>query len=125
MVYARMLITGEINWQKCMNVYDRTEQKPEWKAKKLLRRKVVQELINKEIEKILEKEKITPEFILQKRKEILNKALEKGDLTNSNRSLDALENLLAMKPKEMRYQITEQYDFSKHLPPEDLKRLEE
>ena len=58
-IYARMLLEGKINYQTLMNVYDKYEKKPEWKTKCLLKRKVIQDMINKEIIKLYETKGIT------------------------------------------------------------------
>ncbi len=79
-----MLITGEVDYQKAINVYDRTEQRPDWKVKCLLKRKEVQNMLVEEIERLYEKNNVTPEFVIQKQLEILKLAMEKKDLTNAN-----------------------------------------
>lgn len=101
-IYARMLLEGKINYQTLMNVYDKYEKKPEWKTKCLLKRKVIQDMINKEIIKLYETKGITPDFVIQKQLEVLNKALEKEDLSNSIKILESFKESLSMNPPKIK-----------------------
>lgn len=101
-LYARMLLKGNINFQTLMNVYDRYEKRPEWKTQCLLKRKVVQQMINEEIEKLYNAKGISPDFVIQKQLEVLNKALEKEDLTNANKVLESFKDSLSMNPAKVK-----------------------
>ena len=101
-LYARMLLEGKINCQTLMNVYDKYEKKPEWKTKCLLKRKVVQNMINEEINKLYEISGINPQFVIQKQLELLNKAFEKDDLTNANKVLESFKESLSMNPPKVK-----------------------
>ena len=101
-LYERMLIKGNINYQTLMNIYDRYEKKPEWKVKNLLKRKAVQNMINDEIIKLYEVKGINPAFVMQKQLEVLNKAIEKEDLTNANKVLESFKESLSMNPPKIK-----------------------
>ena len=101
-LYARMLLKGNINYQTLMNVYDRYEKKPEWKVKNLLKRKAVQNMINEEINKLYDSKGISPDFVIQKQLEVLNKAIEKEDLTNANKVLESFKESLGMNPSKIK-----------------------
>lgn len=68
-------------------------------------------MINEEIDKLLSEEGITPQFVIEKRKQVLNKAIEKEDLTNANRVLDSFEDKLDMKPKESKFITSTQTNY--------------
>jgi len=101
-LYARMLLKGNINYQTLMNVYDKYEKKPEWKTKCLLKRKVVQNMINEELNRLYDSKGITPDFVIQKQLELLNKAFEKEDLTNANKVLESFKESLSMNPPKIK-----------------------
>lgn len=101
-LYARMLIKGNINNQTLMNVYDRYEKKPGWKVQNLLKRKAIQNMINEEITKLYDNQGITPHFVIQKQLEVLNKAIEKEDLTNANKVLESFKESLSMNPPKIK-----------------------
>jgi len=85
-----------------MNVYDKYEKKPDWKTKCLLKRKVVQNMINEEIVKLYEISGINPQFVIKKQIEVLTKALEKEDLTNANKVLESFKESLSMNPPKIK-----------------------
>ena len=101
-LYARMLLEGRINYQTLMNVYDKYEKQPEWKTRCLLKRKVIQSMINEEINKLYETSGINPQFVIQKQLELLNKAFEKDDLTNANKVLESFKESLSMNPPKVK-----------------------
>ena len=80
-------------------------------------------MINEEIDKLLTDSGITPQFVIEQRKQVLTKALEKGDLTNANRTLDSFEDKLDMKPNEKKFQRIIEYDFGKHLTQAENEEL--
>ena len=51
-LYAQMLVKGEINWELLGKVYRPDDKNPEWKAKRTVRRQVIQELTNQELNNI-------------------------------------------------------------------------
>ena len=115
-LYANMLLNGTIDWNKLGKVYNSKEQIPELKAKRLLRNKDVQNMVTDEILRIYNDNGITPDFILKKRLEVLNKAMdqEKPDLSNANKVLESFENKL-IDNKEIKTTQTEVISFTNML----------
>lgn len=100
--YARMKISGEVDIESLIRVFDRHEQKPKWRFQRLIKNKEFQKMVNDEMKKIFEEEGIDHQGIIRDRKEILKIAKEgikdeagkyviKPDLSNANKALDALE----------------------------------
>jgi len=123
--YVRQLVSGKIEWGKLGQMYRPDQQQPVWTLKRLLKTEETQRMVNEEIDKLLSDEGITAKFTIKKRKEVLEKAIEKNDLTNANRVLDSFEDKLDMKPKEIKFQQTTQIDYKAMLEGYDKKELEE
>ena len=124
--YVRQLVSGSnIEWEKLAMMYRPDQQQPVWTLKRLLKQEETQRMVNEEIDKLLTDEGITAKFTIKKRKEVLEKAIEKNDLTNANRVLDSFEDKLDMKPKETKFQQTTQIDYKAMLEGYDRKELEE
>ena len=120
--YVRQLVTGKIEWEKLGQMYRPDQQQPVWTLKRLLKQEETQRMVNEEIDKLLSDEGITPKFTIKKRKDVLEKAIEKNDLTNANRVLDSFEDKLDMKPKETKFQQTTVTNYKALL--EDAERKE-
>ena len=120
-----MLMNGNVNYRQLVNVYDRSEQQPEVKAKKLLRLREIQDVVTDEILKIYESNGITPDFILKKRLEVLNTALseDKKDLTNANKVLESFESKLIDNKKETTSTETQQISFVTMLDSGEKKQV--
>lgn len=115
-LYAKMLMSGTVNYRQLVNVYDRSEQQPEIKAKKLLRLRAIQDVVTDEILKIYDDNGITPDFILKKRLEVLNTAMsqDRPDLSNANKVLESFEAKL-IDNKEIKTTQTEVISFTNML----------
>ncbi len=99
-VWAKMLINNNIDYKKACNVYKRNEKIPEATVKRLLKRKVVQDMLVEEIEALFEKEGVTPEFVIKNQKKVLDMSLDKKDLSNANRVLESFRDSLNMNPSK-------------------------
>ena len=114
--YVRQLVSGsKIEWEKLGQMYRPDQQQPVWTFKRLLKQEETQRMVNEEIDKLLSDEGITPKFVIEKRKKVLESAIEKGDLTNANRSLDSFEDKMDMKPKETKFRQITQVDYKSML----------
>ena len=122
--YVRQLVSGKIEWEKLGQMYRPDQQQPVWTLKRLLKTEETQIMVNEEFDKLLTDEGITAKFTIKKRKEVLEKAIEKNDLTNANRVLDSFEDKLDMKPKEIKFQQTTQIDYKALLEADEQKQLE-
>jgi hypothetical protein len=114
--YVRQLVSGsKIEWEKLGQMYRPDQQQPVWTFKRLLKQEETQRMVNEEIDKLLSDEGITPKFTIEQRKKVLESAIEKGDLTNANRSLDSFEDKMDMKPKETKFRQITQVDYKSML----------
>ncbi|MFC2083656.1 hypothetical protein ACFLS9_01230 [Bacteroidota bacterium] len=95
-VWSRMLINNQVDYKKACNVYKRNEANPVATIRKLLRRKEVQLMIEKEIIKLYEKESITPSEVVKIEKDLFKKTLKASDYTNSIKLLKAWRDSLGM-----------------------------
>ena len=62
--YAKMLMAGKIDWEFLGRIYDPTDERPDLKAKKIIRRQNIQLMVREEIAKELERRNINPGFVL-------------------------------------------------------------
>ncbi len=118
--YARMLISGKIEWEKLGNLYRPDQKIPVATFKRLLRQEETQKMVSEELEKLLSDEDVTGKYSIQGRKKVFELAMEKKDLTNANRSLDAFDSMLDLKPDTKKFIQTTEIDFS-HLLPDAYK----
>ncbi len=114
--YARMLVTGKIEWEKLGQMYRQDQKIPVATFKRLLRQEEVQRMVSEELEKLLSDEGITAQYSIKNRKVVLEKAIKKEDLTNANRALDSFDDKLDLKPDTKKFQQITEFDFSQYLP---------
>jgi hypothetical protein len=121
--YVKMLMSGRIDWEKLGQMYRPDQKQPIWTLKRLLKQTETKRMIDSEIDKLLQEEGITAKFNIEQRKEVLVKALEKGDLTNANRALDKFDEFLGMKPQERKQIVAEETNWIELLHKHDNKSL--
>lgn len=97
-VYANMLNNGSIDWNKLGKIYNTKEKLPEVKARRLLRVKEISEMVTERLIELTEKHGITAKESLEYRKQALQMAIDKGDLTNLNKALDSFDIKLDLQP---------------------------
>ena len=122
-LYANMVLNGDIDARKAINVYDRTEQKPEWKLKRLLRSQTVQDMITNEVIELYEKNRITPEYVIKQEKALLKATKADDDHTNRFKILQTWGRRMELDPKTTVNKQTEEYHFSRHLPSGEKQQL--
>ena len=124
-LYAKMLMNGKVDYNQLIKVYNRSEQMPEVKSRKLLRLNEVQDVVTDEILKIYESNGITADFVLKKRLEVLNEALsnDKKDLTNANKVLESFESKLIDNVKQQETREIQQISFVDMLPDGNKAKL--
>lgn len=123
--YVKMVMSGRIDWEKLGTMYRPDQAQPVWTLKRLLKQEETKRMINEEIDKLLNEEGITPSFVIKSRKDVLQKAIDKEDLTNANRVLDSFEDKLDMKPKESKFITTTQTNYMAFLDKDSNKSLKE
>ena len=112
--YVKMLMSGRIDREKLGTMYRPDQLQPVWTLKRLLKQEETKKMVEKEIDKLLIGEGITPQYCIQQRKLILEKALKKDDLTNANRAVDSFDDKLDMNPKGQKV-ITSQIDYMSYI----------
>ena len=115
-VYVKMILSGKTDLNKLAEMYRPDSLKPIATLKRFLKQNEVKQMIDKKVDEALKLHGIDMDFTIKKRKKILDGALKKEDFTNANRVLDSFEDKLDMKPKDTRFTITEEVDFTKYLP---------
>ena len=115
-VYVKMILSGKTDLNKLAEMYRPDSLKPIATLKRFLKQNEVKQMIDKKVDEALKIHGIDMDFTIKKRKKILDGALKKEDFTNANRVLDSFEDKLDMKPKDTRFTVTEEVDFTKYLP---------
>ena len=95
-----MLLKGDIDWVKLGNVYNTKELKPEWKARKLVRQQIVQEMTTEALKEITEKH-LDSDGAIKTRKLILDGAIEDKNWNAANKALDAFDSKLDLNPNKV------------------------
>jgi len=115
-IYVKMILSGKTDLNKLAEIYRPDSLKPLATLKRFLKQKEVKQMIDKKVDEALKLHGIDMDFTIKNRKKILEGALKKEDFTNANRVLDSFEDKLDMKPKDAKFTITEEVDFTKYLP---------
>ena len=121
-LFARYLAKGEGIFDAYKQAFPKAKSKEyiNAQANLLLKTKRIQTLIDKEIEKLLEKVEITPQYLLEKTKEIVDKVdVKDNDKLNSIKILMELSGMLNKKEKQ-----TESIALFSGFSNEQLKLLE-
>jgi hypothetical protein len=69
-------------------------------------------MIDKKIDEALKLHGIDMDFVISKRKEILDGAMKKEDYSNANKVLDSFEEKLDTVPKNQKFLFREEYDLT-------------
>jgi len=123
-IYSRMKLNGYIDYDKLVRTWNTKEQNPEAKCKRLLRTKVISDLVTEKLIELTEKYGITAQQSLEARKKILDLAIEKGDLTNANKALDSFDVKLDLQPIKQQQITTTQTDYLRLIDKETGKQIE-
>ena len=124
-LYSRMLLNGNIDYKKLKNVYNKAikDEYAEYNIRKIIRQRHNTEMITEKLIELTEKHGITAEQSLNYRKEILNKAIDKGDLTNANKALDSFDVKLDLQPIKQQQITTTQTDYVRLLDKNTGKQI--
>ena len=123
--YARMLVTGKIEWEKLGQMYRPDQKIPVATFRRLLKQEETQRMVSEELEKLLSDEGINAQYSIKNRKIALEMAKEKGDLTNLNRALDSFDEKLDLKPNEKKFRQTTEVSYIDLLEQGERKELGE
>lgn len=115
-VYVKMILSGKTDLHKLAEMYRPDSLKPIATLKRFLKQKEVKQMINEKLDEALRLHGIDMEFIIQKRKEILDGAMKKEDYSNANKVLDSFEDKLEMNKVDQRLTYRAEIDYSDLLP---------
>ena len=96
-IYAIMSLQGGINFRKLADVLGKTDKNPIAKAKALVKKDWMREMIDDQIKKYLKEKDIDEGTVLDMIEESYGVAKEKKDAGNMLRSAENLVNILGMK----------------------------
>jgi len=118
-MYAKMKMSGEVDYHQLGLVFNPKEKLPEVKAKKLVKQKVIQEMATEEIMKLMEEKGITKDSVIDLEKEILEACKdENGKIADRNNALkisDKWSKRTDLDTEHKQITTTEQVDFTQIL----------
>ena len=123
--YARMLVTGKIEWGKLGQMYRPDQKIPVATFRRLLKQEESQKMVSEELEKLLSGEGITAQYAIKGRKIVYEMAIDKGDLSNANKALDSFDDKLDLKPNEKKFRQTTEVSYIDLLEQGERKELGE
>lgn len=99
-VYVQMLLTtGKIDWDMVGNAYRPTEKIPAATVRKLFKNERIQAMIDAEVQKILKKQGVTKETVVEMYKKAAEIAETKGDPKGLVTAADRLADLVGLNDK--------------------------
>ena len=124
--YSRMVLNNNVDYKKLKNIYNRQlkDEYAEYNVRKIIRQRHNQDMITAELIKLTEEHGITAEQSLKYRKQALEMAIEKGDLSNLNIALDSFDVKLDLQPIKQQQITTTQTDYIKYIDKGDKKQIE-
>jgi len=105
--YVKMFLVGEIDYTRLGKIFSKKEPKPFVKAKALLKKAYIKEMIDKELEKEFKERKMSKGTVLDMFKEAYDIAKVKNDAGNMLRTAENLSDMLNMKQKEQKMESFE------------------
>ncbi len=106
-LYARMKLSGNIDYKTLCNVYgDYKEKLPDVKVKRLLRSQTVQNMIESEILSLYESNGITPESVVNDERDILHLSFNTNDMSNARQIVHKWGARIGLDPKEVKTSIS-------------------
>jgi hypothetical protein len=113
-IYVKMILSGKTNLTQLAQMYRPDSLRPLATLKRFLKQTEVKQMINKKIDEALKLHGIDMDFVINKRKEILDGAMKKEDYSNANKVLDSFEDKLGTVPKNQKflYGYREEYDLT-------------
>lgn len=124
-IYVKMMLSGKTDLNKLSEMYRPDSLKPIATLNRFLKQKEVKEVINQKLDEALKLHGIDVDFVLKKRKDILEGSMKKEDYSNANRVLESFEEKLDMKPKESKFITTTETNYIELLERSEPKQLSE
>lgn len=100
--YVKMYLGGKVQWDILGKIYDPGDNNPEARAKYVIKRKHIKELVDQEVDKHLKLHGITPGTVLDLLKKAAKIAEAKNDPGNITRVAEQLIDILGMKAKDQK-----------------------
>ena len=111
-IYVKMILSGKTNLNELAQMYRPDSLRPLATLKRFLKQTEVKQMIDKKIDEALKLHGIDMDFVISKRKEILDGAMKKEDYSNANKVLDSFEDKLDTVPKHQKFLFREEYDLT-------------
>lgn len=123
-MYCKMLLKGEVDFDKLGKLYRIDQKEPSWSIKRLLKQKEIKEMIDKKLEDILIGEGVTQQYLIDKRKEIINLAKDKDKLDIMLKSIEGFEDMYNMRnPHKEVKQLTQSINYKQLLDSGETNEL--
>ena len=100
--YVKMYLGGKVQWDILGKIYDPGDNNPAARAKYVIKRKHIKELVDQEVDKHLKLHGITPGTVLDLLKKAAKIAEAKNDPGNITRVAEQLIDILGMKAKDQK-----------------------
>ena len=125
-MYCKMLLNGEIDYNKLGRLYRIDQKEPSWSIKRLLKQVEVKQMINETLQNILIGEGVTQKFLIDKRKQIIDLAKDKDKLDIMLKAVEGFEDMYLMRTQnKVSNTITETVNYKQLIEsPETTKKQE-
>lgn len=122
--YVSMLMNGKIDYKQLGVIYRQDQEIPEASVKRILRYTETQDMINKELEKALSDNNVTLDFLIDKRKEIINLSKDKEKLDIMLKAVEGFEDMYNMRtPIKETKQLTQSFNYKELLENGEKKEI--
>ena len=101
-IYARMMLSGKIDWNLVSNSYRKNQKNPIATFKRLIKQEEIIKMIDQELSALLSENGIDGQFVITTYKEALDLAKEKKDVSNIVKIAENFQELLSMTPGKVR-----------------------
>tara|TARA_R100000789_G_scaffold59056_1_gene56843 strand:+ start:855 stop:1661 length:807 start_codon:yes stop_codon:yes gene_type:complete len=98
--YAQMFIADNISYGRLGKIFNKKEPIPAAKAKALLKKQYIQEMVDKELERLMSKKGVTKGTVIDMILEAANLARKKEQAANLLRAAEDLVEIFGMKEKQ-------------------------
>ena len=114
-MYVKMLLNGNIDYDKLGKLYRIDQKEPAWTIQRLLKQKEIKDMIDNKLNDVLIGEGVTQQYLIDKRKLIINLAQDNDKLDIMLKAIEGFEDMYAMRNNQKQITTTETYDFKKVL----------
>jgi hypothetical protein len=98
--YAIMLVNGNVDWEALGKIFSADEPNPAIKAKMLLKKRYVKEMIHKQVEEALTLKNVTRTKVIEMLLKCFDKAEKKDDVTNMRQVAEDFADMLQMTKED-------------------------